>query len=62
MVVAREEMLKLVESMPESFDLEDLQYCLYLRQKLEAAEEDIREGRYLTHEDVVRETATWFKE
>ena len=62
MVVAREEVLKLVESMPEKFDLEDLQYRLYLRQKLETAEEDIREGRYVPHEDVVRETAKWFAE
>ncbi len=31
-----------------------------LREKLEAAEEDIREGRVVSHEDVVAETRRWF--
>ena len=62
MEIAKTEVLKLVDRMPESFDLEELQYRLYLRQKLEAAEEDIRAGRTLTHEEVVQETAGWFEE
>ena len=33
-----------------------------LRERLEAAEEDIREGRVLTHEEVVVETGKWFTE
>jgi predicted transcriptional regulator len=48
--------------MPDRFDVEELQYRLYLRQKIEAAEEDIRAGRTLTHEEVVQETAAWFDE
>lgn len=61
MEIAKEEILKIVRSMPEQFDIEELQYRLYLRQKLEAAEEDIREGRYLTHEELTQETARWFE-
>ncbi len=60
MVIAKREVLKLVDEMPERVDLEELQYRLYLRQKLEAAEEDVRAGRTLTHEEVVEETAQWF--
>ncbi len=62
MEIAKAEVLKLVDRMPDSFDIEELQYRLYLRQKLEAAEEDIRAGRTLTHEEVVEETARWFEE
>ena len=62
MVIAKTEVLKLVDEMPEQLDLEELQYRLYLRQKLEAAEEDIRAGRTFTHEEVVQETAKWFAE
>ena len=61
MEIAKNDVLKLVESMPDSFDLEELQYRLYLRQKLEAAEDDIRSGRVHTHEEVVKETAGWFE-
>ncbi len=62
MEIAKAEVLKLVDRMPDSFDIEELQYRLYLRQKLEAAEEDIRAGRTLTHEEVLQETARWFEE
>ena len=62
MEIAKAEVLKLVDRMPDNFEIEELQYRLYLRQKLEAAEEDIRAGRTLTHEEVVRETARWFEE
>lgn len=44
MVIAKAEALKLVDQMPDQFDLEELQYRLYLRQKIEAAEEDFRAG------------------
>ncbi len=62
MVIAKAEVQKLVDEMPEHIDLEELQYRLYLRQKLETAEEDVRSGRTLTHEQVVQETAKWFAE
>ena len=45
---------------PEPVDPEDLSYRLYLMEKLNAAEEDVRAGRVLTHEEVVAETARWF--
>ncbi len=60
MVIAKTEVLKLVDEMPEHLDTEELQYRLYLRQKLEAAEKDLRAGQTLTHEEVVQETAEWF--
>jgi predicted transcriptional regulator len=46
----------------EPVDPEDLSYRLHLFEKLAAAEEDVRAGRVLTHEEVVAETARWFAE
>jgi predicted transcriptional regulator len=46
----------------EPVDPEDLSYRLYLMEKLRSAEEDVRMGRVLTHEEVVEETARWFAE
>jgi predicted transcriptional regulator len=37
-------------------------YLRYLREALRDAEDDVREGRTLTHEEVVSETAKWFAE
>ncbi len=61
MVIAKAQALELVQEMPEAFDIEELQYRLYLRQKLEAAEKEIDVGRGLSHEEVVRETDSWFR-
>lgn len=48
-----------VEDLPEQ---DEVRYRLYLREKLDAAEEDVREGRLVTHEEVVAETFMWFAE
>jgi len=62
MQLAKAEVLKLVDEMPESIELEELQYRLYLRQKLEGAESDFSAGRTLSHAEVVQESAKWFEE
>ena len=41
---------------------DEVGYRLYLREKLDAAEEDVREGRLVTHQEVVAETSRWFAE
>lgn len=62
MRIAKQELHKLVEDLPEQVEIDEVLYRLYLREKLDAAEEDVREGRLVTHEDVVAETAKWFNE
>ena len=62
MQIARSDVLDLVEELPETFELEELQHRLYLRQKLEAAEKEIEAGQVLTHDEVMEETARWFQE
>ncbi len=62
MQIAKQELMKLVESLPEQVEIEEILYRLYLREKLEAAEEDVREGRLVSHEDIVAENERWFSE
>jgi hypothetical protein len=61
MIIAKQQVLDMIKELPEKIDVDELMYRLYLRQKLEAAEEDVREGRLISHEGVVRETSKWFK-
>jgi predicted transcriptional regulator len=60
MQIARAQLFKLVENLPENVDLEEVLYRLTLRQKLDAAEEDIRAGRLLSEDEVDAEIARWF--
>jgi hypothetical protein len=62
MRIDKQELHQIVEDLPEPVEMDEVLYRLYLREKLNAAEEDVREGRVVTHEEVVAETAKWFKE
>jgi predicted transcriptional regulator len=60
--IAKAQRIKLVEDLPEDMEIEDVLYRLALRDRLEAAEEDIREGRVLSEDEVKAEIARWFSE
>lgn len=61
MTIAKQQILELIKDLPEEVDVDEVMYRLYLRQKLEAAEKDVREGRLISHEEVVKETSNWFE-
>jgi predicted transcriptional regulator len=51
--------LKLLEQLPEETTLEDIQYHLYVLQKIKAGQEAVENGHVIPHEDVMRELAGW---
>jgi hypothetical protein len=61
MLIAKQQILRLIKDLPDKVDIDEVMYRLYLRQKLEAAEKDARRGRLVSHEEVVKETSKWFK-
>jgi len=61
MIIAKQEVLELIKELPDEVDVDEVIYRLYLRQKLESAEKDVREGRLVSHDEVVKETSKWFK-
>ena len=50
---------KLLEQLPEEATLEDIQYHLYVLQKIKAGQEAVENGHVIPHEDVMRELAGW---
>ena len=52
--------LKLLEQLSEEATLEDIQYHLYVLQKIKAGQEAVESGQVIPHEDVMRELAGWF--
>ncbi|CAG1770277.1 hypothetical protein BAC3_00923 [uncultured bacterium] len=61
MTITKHQVIELIRDLPEEVDIDEIIYRLYLRQKLEAAEKDVREGRVISHEEVIRETSKWFE-
>jgi hypothetical protein len=60
MTIAKQKIFELIKDLPEEVDIDEIIYRLYLRQKLESAEQDVREGRLVSHGEVVKETSKWF--
>ena len=59
MSTAKEEVRKLLDNLPDEATFEDIQYHIYVRQKIERGLEDIREGRVLDQEEVERLMSRW---
>jgi hypothetical protein len=57
MTIAKQQVLDLLKDLPDQVDIDEVIYRLYLRQKLELAEQDVREGRLISQADIVRETS-----
>lgn len=55
----KEDVLDILEKMPDELDVDQLIYTLYLKRKLELAKADIAAGRVVPHEEVEREMRAW---
>jgi hypothetical protein len=59
MATAKQIALEIVQALPDDCTLGDASYRLYMRQLVEEARQDVREGRVFTQEEVEREAARW---
>ena len=58
----KEDIIKLIQELPDDATLEDIQYHLFVKQKLLRAEEQIKEGKTVPHEQVMEKARKkWFK-
>jgi hypothetical protein len=58
MWIAKAQLIKLVENLPETVEIEEVLYRLALREKLGTTEEDVRAGRVLSEDEVTAEIAS----
>ena len=61
MSTPKEEVTKLLESIPEEASYEDIQYDIYVRQKFDQGLEDVRKGRTFSQEEVEMRMARWLE-
>jgi hypothetical protein len=60
MPTAKEEVRKLLDELPEEASYEDIQYHIYVREKVEKGLRDARDGRVVTEEELEERTIRWF--
>jgi hypothetical protein len=58
---AKREALELIQRMPDDSTLEDIQYHLYVREKVERGLRDLKSKRILSQKDVERRMKKWLK-
>ncbi|MBI5039556.1 MAG: hypothetical protein HZC13_07380 [Nitrospirae bacterium] len=61
MPTAKQEVSGLLNRLPEDCSLEDIQYHLYVLQKIERGMKDVGEGRVYTQEEVEKMMSKWLE-
>lgn len=59
MSTPKEEVRKLLERLPDEASYEDIQYHIYVREKIERGLRDIEEGRVLSQAEVEQRASKW---
>jgi len=59
MQTAKEEVLEILKKVPDNSTLEEIQYHLYVRQKIRRGIKDVEEGRIVTQDEMERRMAKW---
>jgi predicted transcriptional regulator len=54
METAKEQVEEILKTLPDDVSLEDIQYHIYVRQKIEQGLEDVEAGRVVSHSEVQR--------
>ena len=61
MKTGKEEVLELLEQLPEDASIEDIQYHIFVRQKIQRSLDAARGGKVIALEDVEKRMARWLE-
>jgi predicted transcriptional regulator len=61
MQTTKQEVSDLLNRLPDDCTLEDVQYHLYVLQKIERGLKDVEEGRIYTQEEVEKKMSKWLE-
>ena len=61
MPIAKKQVMKVIKSLPDDCTIEDIQYRLYVLEKVAQGIRAIDEGRVVPHEEVEKRVRKWLK-
>lgn len=61
MSAAKEEVMRILERLPDDASMDDIQYHIYVRQKIDHGLEDVEAGRTLSEEEFDQRMAKWLE-
>jgi hypothetical protein len=57
----KQQVLKMIERLPEDVSYEDIMYELYFRQHVDQGLKDLQEGKTVSHSDIKRSLVQWLQ-
>ncbi len=58
-MTVKAEAINAISELPDDVPLEDIMYRLYVLDKIHQGEQDVREGRTISNEDLKKEASSW---
>ncbi len=58
---AKQEVQKVLDALPDEASLEDIQYHLFVLQKIERGRQDVAAGRVIPQDEVEQRMARWLE-
>ena len=62
MATAKQDARKILDGLPEEASLEDIQYHLYVLQRVRRGREDVEAGRVVSQDEIDKRLARWLDE
>ena len=59
MSTPKEEIRKMLDQIPDDVSFEDIQYHIYVREKIERGLKDVEEGRVFSQQEIERRMSKW---
>jgi predicted transcriptional regulator len=60
MKTAKEEIKEMLEKLPDDASFEEIQYHIYVQEKIEHGLNEVSEGRVMSQEEAEKRMAKWF--
>lgn len=60
MIIEKQQLRDFVEDLPDRVDLEEVHRQLYLREKVEVAEDEVQPRKLLSYDEVIAHGLKWF--
>jgi len=61
MATAKDEVRQMLDDLPEDASYEDIQYRIYVRQKIEKSLAEVERGEIVSHEEARKRLARWLE-
>ncbi|KEQ26878.1 hypothetical protein ET33_29475 [Paenibacillus tyrfis] len=59
MIMLKDEVKQIIDNLPDDCSLEDIQYTLYVRKKIQKGLDDIDKGDVISHEEMEKRMSKW---